>query len=211
VGAKGSALKRVYKPLIAAFVAFHVTSLAWWLIPADGLPKDSRMIQPPSWLASAESRVFEFKKRHRDSLAAKTLERWTFLTASWQNWRLFAPNPPIEHNWVAVYGVIGWTDDSIAGRIPVYDPIPIYRSYDGRIGPRMAGHASLYKHDPKLIENLSSGDWNRALGGFAEYWARAYREERGQKPLAVHVMLHTGHITGDEPPTSRVICYYTVR
>jgi hypothetical protein len=210
VGAKGSAWKRVYKSIVSAFVAVHLASLAWWLVPADGLPKDDRMLAGPAWLASLEGRAFEFKNRHRDSLVGKALERWTFLTASWQNWRLFAPNPPVEHNWLAVYGVIGWTEEPVAGRVPVYDPIPIYRSYEGRIGPRMAGHASSYMHDPKLVENLSSGNWNRALGGFAEYWSRVYREERGQKPLAIHVLLHTGRIPGDEPPISRLLCFYNV-
>jgi hypothetical protein len=212
---------------VTAFVALHLGALIWWLIPADGYPQDARSADLPAWLVGAEQRVFGFKKTHGTSIFSRGLESYAFLTGTRQYWSMFAPNPPDGHDWLTVLAVIDWEKPDPGApapafeppwgndRVPITDPVPLYRSYEGNLYRRMGGHASLYSDAPKLAENLVSGDWNQALASFGEYWALQYREENGKKPLGIIVMdrqrrlprPYSGVPPSAVPPVQRILWF----
>ncbi|HUP56510.1 MAG TPA: hypothetical protein VM598_03590 [Bdellovibrionota bacterium] len=199
--------RKAARVAITAFVALHVSAMAWWLIPANGYPRDYRSAELPAWITRAEQAVFEWKRDSYGTILAPVFERYIFITATWQKWWLFAPNPMQIHDWITVKAVIDWKQpDPLRGpagskaepwgdaRQPVYDEEPLYKSYEGDLDGRMKGTARGYSHDPKLVENLASGNWDRPLASFAEYFGRVYRTKTGKRPLGIHVILNRGRI-----------------
>jgi hypothetical protein len=198
---------RLRKVLVAGFCILHVSALVWWLTPANGYPKDNRTAVMPAWFANLEQKSFDWKKGSFGTPWALGLERYVFFTASWQSWWLFAPNPMNVHDWITVKAVVGWKDPDPSlpadqrkpgvwgdARTPIYDTHPLWTSYEGDLAARMKGTAGAYFHDPKLVENLASGNWDKPLASFAEYWGKVYRAENGKKPLGIHVIVTRGHI-----------------
>jgi hypothetical protein len=182
----------------------------------------------PAWFAGIEQATFDWKKGSIGTTWATVLDRYVFTTASWQSWWLFAPNPMQVDDWLTVKAVVGWKDPDPSippeqrkngvwgdARTPIYDEHPLYTSYVGTLEGRMKGTAGAYYHDPKLVENLASGNWDRPLASFAEYWGKVYRAEHGKSALGVHVILDRGHIPvpfsgrmpASDEPSQRVLWY----
>jgi hypothetical protein len=184
--------------LLVAFVLLHVSSIVWRVIPAGGFERDDRTTKLPGWFTGLEQRLFAWKKRVEGRWLPSALTAYTYATGTWQRWLLFAPSPIKEHNWFTVYAVVGWRDPGPFtskektpwkdGRQPDYEPVPLYKSYDGELSQRMKGSGSGYTHDAKMVEQLLGND--RALAAFADYWGRVFEEKTGKRPLGIHV-IHT--------------------
>jgi hypothetical protein len=179
------------KLLVSGFVAFHVASVLWWNIPANGFPAGDRAAALPAWFLRAEDALFAWKRRvgPRSALAA-ALESYTVRTATWQQWWMFAPNPLGFHRYIRVHAVIGTSPEGTA----IYDPEPLYTSYRGSLDEELRRFSHLsalfapYTHDHKFVENLSMGDFDRQLDQFARWWGETYARRTGRRPLGVHVL-----------------------
>jgi hypothetical protein len=216
------------RAVVVTFVSLHVIALVWWTTPGNGYPKDQRSAELPSWFTSIEQATFDWKKASGGTLWATALDRYIFATASWQSWWLFAPNPMQVHDWVTVKAVVAWKDPDSSmptaqrkmgvwgdAREPIYDERPVYTSYEGELNTRLRSFAGAYTHDAKLIENLASGNWDRPLASFTEYWGKVYKERTGRKPMGMHVIVTRGHIPAaysgrmpaSDEPSERVLWY----
>jgi hypothetical protein len=170
---------------ITAFVVLHLSAVCWWLIPADGYPGNRRRATLPAWLSRLEQRVFDWKRAVSDRALPRLLERYTFSTATWQRWWLFAPSPMEAHSGIAVYAVEGWRDPARPApkqkkrpwgdtRDPMYASEPLYRTHDGDLSGR------------KFVESVIRSE--KVLASFASYWGRRYSEQHGKRPLGIHVL-----------------------
>jgi hypothetical protein len=199
----------LYRTCVTFFVVFHVASICWWLIPANGYPSDALTWKVPPWLSDREDATFAWKRANAQHWLARCMEDYLFLTASWQRWWLFAPNPINYDDWITAYAVTGWREPDVNDpnlekepllpwnnrRKPIYDPEPIYQSYPGKLEDSIHGHAGIFRHDAKLVENLTSGNWDEPLGAFAQWCGAQYRQRTGHAPLlGVHIILHRGEI-----------------
>lgn len=174
---------RLARIAVTAFFAVHTICIAWWLIPADGYPRDERSTSLVEPFHTVEDGLHRFKKRQMQGVFHDFVSRYIALTASWQKWWLFSPNPHDHHKWISVRVVENGKEETL------------YRSFSGeRVEERFGKGIGPYRHDHKLAENLASGDYDRALASFADYWARAYERRTGKKPEAVHVVLHKGPV-----------------
>jgi hypothetical protein len=206
---------------VAVFVTLHACAVCWWLLPFKPYITGPRSASLPEWFTQRENRLFAWKRRNAGRVVPRLLERYIFTTATFQTWHMFAPNPLEYHQWLTVYAVTGWRDPSPGAkktlgpwgdaREPIYDPIPIYKSYEGEVTQRMKASPSRYFHDPKLVENLAVNH-DRALAAFTDYWGSVYAQQKGKRPLGVHALLTRANIptTGGATaglPATRVIWY----
>lgn len=217
------------KILILCFCFFHLASVIWWLIPGKGFVKDHRFVDYPEHLKKLEDQMISFKRDKRlPEWAWQTLENYTFRTATWQSWWMFAPNPIDVQLYLTVKAVLGWKEESeipkekrivkIWGdaREPIYDTVPIYKSYTAAtVEEATRTFAGGYTDDHKLAENFPSGKWDRAIEAFANWAKRDYEEKTGIIAPGVHVLLSTVRIptpfTGtraDQMPVSERVLWY---
>ncbi len=200
---------RLRHVVVSVFFTFHCLAVTWWLIPADGYPKEERKQSLPSWFERGEETVFHWKQKSLGSAWSRTLNGYLHLTATWQKWWMFAPNPINTHQWISVHAITAWNDPPSGYpvppsgrypwgdlRLPVYDPETLFQTYPGSSVTEQFGHGIgfLYSRNHTVSDYLGSGNYNRVFPGFVAYWARQYKNKHGTYPKGFHVVLHRGWI-----------------
>jgi hypothetical protein len=109
----------IRKVAICTGLGVHALALVWWNFAAFGMPRREAAVLPGVMepLRDAGQRV-ETALGPLDG----PLRAWVGLTASWQNWEMFA-EPTRERSMVVLEGVNAFEE----GR-PVYDPRPVLHS-----------------------------------------------------------------------------------
>ncbi len=184
------------------FCAFHLLSVAWWLIPSTGYGTDSRIAPAFNWLAKMDEQLISWKqtKAQANAFWIFPLENYSLASTTYQSWRMFAPNPVNVQMWLASYPVIGWRElgpgealpEGVPWkerRMPVYDAVSVFDGFDGmELAARMDHSPSIYGYGFKVSESVLGLSGVTVLQSIADWSLKKYMKTHAKRPLGFHVL-----------------------
>ena len=171
--------------LLILFMGFHLLSVIWWMSTDQIIWPSKNERSGNIETLGYETALYRLRTAVDQTRFPKIANFYLKATGTWQNWKMFAPNPPRTTPIVTVKAVKEWGND----HSPIYDSQPLYQSYAGFAEDYLPGSQGAYDHDTKAIERIVRNGRSPFLREFTRYWANHYLSEHGYLPKAIHVIV----------------------